>query len=350
MARPPREYVRLPGRGGSLVGRSRLWLGSNHLLLVETQAFYERYARFYFTDIQAVLIRQTATGTVLTAVYLGLTVLGASIAVTAGRANPGVTGVFAGCAAVGVVALLINLIGGRTVETRIFTSVSEVRLRSLSRLKTVRKVMARLQPRLDEAQGVLGPEAEPAGAVASASPNPSARARVAAPAIPPLPATRTRWHGLAFGLLFLFGATLLADHRFPSIALVWTLIALAAAGTVPTIVALVQPGRLRPGVRALIWSEAGLWLLLGAAGYGRMIFAVVENGSETAFTVWQMIRAAARLSGSAYPALVVIDLASALVALGIAVTGLGLLLLPQPQPRLHPEILEPPAVPPPAAA
>jgi hypothetical protein len=55
MAGREREYARLPGRGmrrGSalqvIATFSRLWLGKDHLLLVDSNGFVETYKRFSF--------------------------------------------------------------------------------------------------------------------------------------------------------------------------------------------------------------------------------------------------------------------------------------------------------------
>ena len=39
--------------------RSSLWLGSDHLLCIDTTGYTENYKRFYFRDIQAIVIRKT---------------------------------------------------------------------------------------------------------------------------------------------------------------------------------------------------------------------------------------------------------------------------------------------------
>ena len=70
MPRAPKEYQRLPGRGTLLDGdkwyaTSRamctVWLGRDHLLLVSRAGYTENYKRFYFRDIQAIIIRKTVT-------------------------------------------------------------------------------------------------------------------------------------------------------------------------------------------------------------------------------------------------------------------------------------------------
>ena len=72
-----REYKRLTRRGRQTTissvssVSSNLWLGKDHLLLVESNGYSERYKRFYFKDIQALIIRKTKVG-IIRAVVLGV--------------------------------------------------------------------------------------------------------------------------------------------------------------------------------------------------------------------------------------------------------------------------------------
>src|SRR6185503_16307515 len=59
MSRGAKVYRRLPGRESGLLSYSRLWLGPDHLLLARTTFFSEEYKRFYFRDIQAIVMRKT---------------------------------------------------------------------------------------------------------------------------------------------------------------------------------------------------------------------------------------------------------------------------------------------------
>ena len=70
-AATPVQYQRLPGGGMARKGSSfiaatrttcRLWLGDDHLLQVESMGGYsETYKRFYFRDIQAIIVQRTRT-------------------------------------------------------------------------------------------------------------------------------------------------------------------------------------------------------------------------------------------------------------------------------------------------
>lgn len=51
-----KEYKKLSG-GRSWFRTARLWQGKDHLLLAQTMGYSEEYKRFYFRDIQAILLR-----------------------------------------------------------------------------------------------------------------------------------------------------------------------------------------------------------------------------------------------------------------------------------------------------
>jgi hypothetical protein len=164
MAKTPKEYEKLPGRGmqvegNRLVAVSRslcsLWLGGDHLLLVQRMGFTETYKRFYYRDIQALMIRKTAGGAIMS------TVLGVITAVLflCGTVSNG-----SGRIALWIIGIIfalftaISLWNGSSCVVQIKTSVQMERLPSWGRMRTARKGMERLRARLMEAQGAFFPE------------------------------------------------------------------------------------------------------------------------------------------------------------------------------------------------
>jgi len=66
MSKKEKEYRRLPGKGlkrGSLISftriRATLYAGKDHLLSVYNSVYEEEYRRYYYKDIQALVIRKT---------------------------------------------------------------------------------------------------------------------------------------------------------------------------------------------------------------------------------------------------------------------------------------------------
>ena len=151
MAEAPLVYRRLPGRSGGFSGSSSLWQGPDHLLLVNSSVIGERYRRFFFADIQAIIMRQTARRFVINVILLTLSAGTFSLVYFTGG-NPAVSGTFVGC---WLLFALVNSALGPTCETSIQTAVRTERIPSLVRLRKARKVLARIQPLIHEAQSAV---------------------------------------------------------------------------------------------------------------------------------------------------------------------------------------------------
>jgi hypothetical protein len=156
------EYQRLPGRGTQVEGGGWLaisgslctmWMARDHLLLVARTGYTETYKRFYFRDIQAVIIRQTPTA-FLWNILLGIVALCFFLAAL--LTPP--AGVIARivCSWIGglfVFLVLLNLWLGSTCVTQIKTAVQTEELAAWNRMRAARKGLAMIRPRLLEAQG-----------------------------------------------------------------------------------------------------------------------------------------------------------------------------------------------------
>ena len=55
-------YRSFGGKGATLTYYARLYLGPDHLLQTASTGYSETYKRFYFRDIQAIVIRKTNAG------------------------------------------------------------------------------------------------------------------------------------------------------------------------------------------------------------------------------------------------------------------------------------------------
>jgi hypothetical protein len=150
--------------------RVELWLGADHLLLVEWDGYREYYKRFRFREIQAVVVRKTGGSAAITAV-LGaliafLIILVASIA-PAQEAYPFLI-IFG---ALAVLFFAVNLALGPTCRCELRTAVQTLDLPSLRRLRDARKMLARLAPLVESAQAALAPATQsPAILSADAAP------------------------------------------------------------------------------------------------------------------------------------------------------------------------------------
>ena len=152
-----KEYRRLPGQNSLFfVGeRSRLYLGKDHLLRVTSNGWTESYRRFYYTDIQAVVVRVTHWIWIWSLIHGALCIVFVLFLLadddTGDRVIHGSIAGFFGA------LFLFNLFAGTTCETQIQTRVGTETLPSLKRLPKTRRALGMLQFEIDAVQGQLNP-------------------------------------------------------------------------------------------------------------------------------------------------------------------------------------------------
>ncbi|HPC59207.1 MAG TPA: hypothetical protein PKX23_00990 [Verrucomicrobiota bacterium] len=147
--------------------RVQLWLGPDHLLLVEWDGYKEYYKRFRFADIQGVTIRKTHERMAFNLLLALLIALLGLLAWTV--EDPVGVGIFLGIAAVVFIVLVANTALGSTCQCYLRTAVQVEDLACLNRVPRARAALDRLRPLIQEAQGAW-PQAQ---AAATPSPAPS---------------------------------------------------------------------------------------------------------------------------------------------------------------------------------
>jgi hypothetical protein len=180
MQNTPKPYCRLPGTGFRrelpgwaivllffIIGifallfrgrRVQLWLGDEHLLLVEWDGYREYYKRFDYRDIQAFIVRKTFEGKIINGILIVISTFFWGIALI----SPEVRVAFLILAGIMGLLLLANILSGPTCECRVCTAVQTELLPSLGRLSRARKVLDRIRPFIVAAQGQLSSEEIPA--------------------------------------------------------------------------------------------------------------------------------------------------------------------------------------------
>ena len=142
------------------LSRSSLWLGSDHLLFVESTGYSESYKRFYFRDIQAVTVRATQARLVWNLILIPIVLICLACcdypALIAGTIGPGTVIALIFAFVLGIPLLLNNLFGP-TCACQIRTAVQTEDLPSLRRVRQTRKILRRIEPLIAEAQGQLAP-------------------------------------------------------------------------------------------------------------------------------------------------------------------------------------------------
>jgi len=164
------------------MGSVTLWVGEDHLMLVELRGFTETYRRFYFKDVQSIVIRPTDRARTWS-ILLGLVAL--ALAGIASGAGPGWSIFWGSLAGLSFVALVVNLALGQSSDCTLRTALQAVDLRPLRRLRRARGVVDRLRPLIELEQGALAEEDLAARAMEAAAPEALPGAESQAVAGPP---------------------------------------------------------------------------------------------------------------------------------------------------------------------
>ena len=152
MPAPKSIYRPLPGRGTTLTYYARLYLGPDHLLQAASTGYSETYKRFYFRDIQAIIIRRSNWGLFWAVVWL---IPAVAFALGALGSNGGIAAVFWSVTGVFFLGLCIHLLLGPTCVCQVQTAVQTEKLPSLKRLPKARKILNQLKPLIAAVQGDL---------------------------------------------------------------------------------------------------------------------------------------------------------------------------------------------------
>ncbi|MFH1147528.1 MAG: hypothetical protein V1736_07455 [Pseudomonadota bacterium] len=157
MGKREKEYERIPGKGKKFIGKHTLWMGKDHLLYVEFTGFSETYKRFYFKDIRAIATHDTSRRKTWSIVWGSLTIVALLLSI------PAVSGYW--IIPLWIVSwpapllLLINWLRGPTCRCVLSTAVTRQELPSLHRLRTARKALNMVIPKIEEAQRDIVAEA-----------------------------------------------------------------------------------------------------------------------------------------------------------------------------------------------
>jgi hypothetical protein len=198
------RYKRLKGGGASWDGRTSYWLGPDHLLAVTVGRFAESYRRFYYADIQAVVLTRTRTqawtlGIALVVLAFAGAGFVASYSAAAAQGWPDEAFpalVYAGLfSTLALVVAASELILGPTCECRLHTAVQVRALPGLKRWRASSRFVAQLDARVRDAQAGasgaaetgpgFGTTASGADAGAGSGPAPATEPGLAEPEQPP---------------------------------------------------------------------------------------------------------------------------------------------------------------------
>jgi hypothetical protein len=162
MMKQGKEYIRLPGKGRVKAGfvalartKASLYAGPDHLLSVYNSFFTEDYRRFYFRDIQAIVVSGTPARTRWSALSGSIALLLLLLAYLAGE----YWGVFfISLAILFLIIFAVNFLKGPTCCCRLYTAASQTELPSLGRLGYAMKTLDIIRPLIEQSQGTISTE------------------------------------------------------------------------------------------------------------------------------------------------------------------------------------------------
>ena len=161
---PNYRFLKVGGRG--LLSAATYWLWPDHLLVVEVVGYVERYRRFGYGDIQAVIIRRTQSAQVMRSIAVGLAVLLALFLFwfLASRAagswdtsDSVVTAVLGGALGVVLLSFMVNVLRGPSCVCHLVTAVKTHELPRLVRWRHAQRAVEALQPLVESAQNRVEP-------------------------------------------------------------------------------------------------------------------------------------------------------------------------------------------------
>jgi hypothetical protein len=320
MMKTQKKYIRLPGKHKDLIGNYfHLWRAHDHLLSVSYRFGDEYYKRFYYKDIQTIIIHKTVMGKVQNGIMGGMTVLFGIMAFFTGDIGAVVFGILAFAT---TSLLLTNIIfHGPTCECHIQTAVQKEKLKSLKFLKKAIKAADIIKEQIEQAQGVIsGQELNTAFNVAASK---ETTVNIDEAASLPL---HSNIHQALFILLLLLGMCVAYSflHQTLVVSFIETLLGLGTS--VIMVIALVRQYQIRiaSNVRVITWVTLGYTCGYLACGYIIFIFLLIKNPT-LANNQWELFKTLSALSPLSHPLLTGIGIFTISGALILGISGLFLL-------------------------
>lgn len=325
MARKPKIYRKLAGGGFSAVLRHSLWEGPDHLLWVESAIFQEHYRRFYFQDIEAVVLHRTGRRTAWTWVLGAFLLLFAAIAVFSDE-----TAYFS----IFMITFLVIFAGvqwlaGSGCRVYLHTAVQKYHITNLVRMRKALKVMDRIRSSAEAVQGPLE-EHNLADAHFSGMPSEAAKGAADHQAVDTGPedvaSFGLRLHWILYGLLFLFGLARVGQIWLKSIPLA---VADLAVMLCTLALAIIVLARMRgKGKGSLLSLSAWLTLIYSVVHaitvYGLFIAASFRamGSMKSPYDNYAVYKHFFQLQVETQPIIEAIGVGVGLVSIGLGILGL----------------------------
>lgn len=149
-------YRKLKFKEKGLVGQNSLWMGEDHLLQVSLSACTERYRRFFFKDIQNVVITP-GRERLITNVVCGIFLLGFAGLAVVTRNVEVAPYIFVVMDVVLLIAMLVNTLKGQGARVHILTAAGLTSLQAVKRMPKARRLCDQLAQEISAVQGTEMP-------------------------------------------------------------------------------------------------------------------------------------------------------------------------------------------------
>ena len=300
MAAKDAPYRRMPGRPFALFTTASLWQGEDHLLFVETVLFREQHKRFYFNDIQSIVLQRTGTHLVLSSVWTALALLFFTLALAA-SGPVYVTGTLA---VIFGSALLVNIIKGPTCMVYLQTAVQIQKISCLKRVRTAGKALTRIKTLVEERQGTW--QRQQSGAARQNAPPVGVNTSVAVVMRPHEAQPKGRYksllHRILFSVLLAMGVLGTVQLFLKSLPIGFLEALLHAAALILSIVALARWFRHIKGslIAKINWMAFFFICLVTGVGYV-LFFVVTLRNPELNYHHWAMFKLMFELQATDHP-------------------------------------------------
>lgn len=344
-----KEYVKLPGQGRSSFGvvtaiRYSLWLARDHLLAVMNQGYSEDYKRFYFRDIQAIILQKTSAGAVANAVLGTILFIIASLTAFGYERKWDTVGLgFLICFdTVFLLCLLVNLAKGPTCKCFLRTAVQTERLYSLHRVRPAHRTIKRIREAVEAEQGILTSEYVTAASQMEYEKTSTTQGLPARPMPQPVQSVHEtvrhyngRVHLILFCVMLADSITSCMSILAPGTAIkaITSLATLAALGL--TIAAILKQRRsdIPDTVKAITWStlaNIGVFWIIGIVYGSILVFsAAIKSG-----------RAITTTDQPPTPLIVILTILYSAISACLAVLGTSRLLKFRKESAVPPPLIE----------
>jgi len=274
----------------------RLYLGVDHLLYLRNEQFSESYKRFYFRDIQALVMTESTRRNTINIVLLVLAIGGSVLSWMIGAATDVMVAAYlqAGFIVLFGILFAVNAGLGPTCTCYVKTAVHTHALASLMRVRTARKVFDLVNPLITAAQGAAALGQVPTSGLAQTT-------TVAAPPVigvpplakPPKPVRHEggRFHALLFLSLLVDSAVTVVDYFVNDLMLTLTSVLLTFAMLALLVTALIRQLNSDIGktLRGIVWSALGYLALMMVLGYLHLVVSSIEH-PEIQSDQWEWIK------------------------------------------------------------